>query len=74
VLLKDFAEEWQGESDASSPDLSLSFSVVGENPSDEVVVEKAEIEKITGKREDTQSKDYTSILSSGLGKVVSVLT
>jgi hypothetical protein len=72
VLLKDFAEEWQGESDASSPDLSLSFSVVGENPSDEVVVEKAETE--LKKREDTQSKDYTSILSSGLGKVVSVLT
>jgi putative sterol carrier protein len=72
VLLKDFAEEWQGESDASSPDLSLSFSVVGENPSDEVVVEKAST-KLT-KRENTQSKDYTSILSSGLGKVVSVLT
>ena len=32
VVLKEFSEEWQGEVDASPTELSLMFSVVGENP------------------------------------------
>ena len=32
VVLKDFTEEWQGEVDSSPTELSLMFSVVGENP------------------------------------------
>lgn len=35
VVLKDYNIEYTGEPDASSPDLTLSFSIVGENP-DEV--------------------------------------
>lgn len=36
VVLKDTLIDWQGESDASSPDLSLSFSIVGENPKGDI--------------------------------------
>lgn len=32
ILLKDLAEEFQGESEAGPTDLSLNFSIVGENP------------------------------------------
>ena len=32
LVLKDYSIEYTGEADASSPDLTISFSVVGENP------------------------------------------
>lgn len=44
VVLKDYSIEYTGEPDASSPDLNVSFSIVGENP-DEAIAETLGIYK-----------------------------
>lgn len=41
VVLRDYPVEYVGESDASSPDLNLSFSVVGENPDEAIPIYEA---------------------------------
>ena len=36
LVMKDYSIEYSGETDANSPDLTISFSVVGENPDDAI--------------------------------------
>ena len=35
-VLKDYSIEYSGEVDSSSPDLNISFSIVGENPGESI--------------------------------------
>ena len=74
IVLKDFSEESSGDIGDGAGDLTLSFSVVGENPKPEnssltsyyrTLDEKAK--KIPKKRKT--SSDYTSILSGGINAV-----
>ena len=74
IVLKDFSEESSGDIGDGAEDLTLSFSVVGENPKPEnssltsyyrTLDEKAK--KIPKKRKT--SSDYTSILSGGINAV-----
>ena len=41
-VLKDFTEEYEGDIDAPGPDLNLVFSVVGENPDNNIEKERQE--------------------------------
>ena len=74
IVLKDFSEESSGDIGDGAGDLTLSFSVVGENPKPEnssltsyyrTLDEKEK--KIPKKRKT--SSDYTSILSGGINAV-----
>jgi hypothetical protein len=57
VLLKDYSIEYSGESEANSPDLSLSFSIVGENPSDVVMTQGSDTPDTSGEKpEENTSK------------------
>ena len=37
LVLRDYSIEYSGESDANSPDLTVTFSIVGENPEDAIM-------------------------------------
>ena len=49
-VLKDFTEEYEGDIDAPGPDLNLVFSVVGENPDNNI--EKIRQEKLEWEKFD----------------------
>ena len=42
LVMKDYSIEYSGEADANSPDLTISFSIVGENP-DEAILKSNEL-------------------------------
>ena len=66
LVLKDFVSEYSGEIDSSGTDLTLSFSIVGENPLDETdsglgdVIQK-EIEE---RDKESQKKKKTNVWSN----------
>lgn len=74
VVLKDFTEDYQGEIDSSGTDLSLNFSIVGENPAGDVVM-PAKPSKVALERRTDQERrtDYASVLSRGVTEVVKLL-
>ena len=41
LILKDYTIDYTGDIDSAAPDLNLTFSIVGENPPDKVIVPKA---------------------------------
>lgn len=43
LVLKDYSIEYSGEIDSSSPDLNISFSIVGENPGESIPKRTAEL-------------------------------
>jgi hypothetical protein len=44
LVMKDFAEERTGETDAGGGDLSVTFSIVGENPPEKLDVRQSELD------------------------------
>ena len=73
VLLKDFTEERSGEIDGGASDLSVSFSIVGENPSaaKRKVPGSAKIE--SKKNKDVKRSGTASIVANGVKSVIGVL-
>ena len=73
VLLKDFTEERSGEIDGGASDLSVSFSIVGENPSaaKRKVPGSAEVEP--KKNKDVKRSGTASIVANGVKSVIGVL-
>jgi hypothetical protein len=75
VVLKDFVEERSGEIDGDPGDLTVAFSIVGENPSSERKNAKSVGSYLdtTKKNEDASRKNTASIISSAANKVIGLL-
>lgn len=78
LVLKDYPIEYQGDTDVSSPDLGVSFSIVGENPPEDVNVGSENLSTVTKtslkKRTDLNDRvDYTTILTGGVNNTLKLL-
>ena len=74
LVMKDFVEERSGEIDGEPGDLTVMFSIVGENPTDErpsLSVDKNNFK--TKKTKDTKRSNTASIISNGVNSVIGVL-
>ena len=72
VTLKDMVEENVGDpTPGAVSDLTVSFSIVGENPKTEI---KTEPMKDVTQIEKTVKTDYTSIINSGVDDVIGIFT
>lgn len=71
VVLKDYQVDYQGETDASGTDLTVSFSIVGENPKDELP--KNPGKEVTERDDMKQRTDYSTILSGGVSSALKLL-
>ena len=77
VILKDLQEEFQGEIDSGPTDLSLAFSIVGENPMGESFYNKAvEDKKPTATTEKIVSADNSgkSFLKKVIGSAQKIIS
>ena len=77
VILKGFQEEFQGEIDSGPAELSLSFSIVGENPIGESFYKKSVISNNpTGNKENTEQNNNSgkSILEKAINSVSKVIS
>ena len=73
LVLKDFSEERSGEIDSSGTDLTLSFSIVGENPPDEVNTDRIRSEVDNAKEEAKKKKEEQKKLDKNLNNLGSSL-
>ena len=74
IVLKDFVEERSGEIDGDPGDLTVAFSIVGENPSTEVRKIKTDPSKFKEKKNGDKARSSTaSIISSAANKVIGLL-
>lgn len=71
MVMKDFSTEYTGEVDGGAGDLTVSFSIVGENPKGVGdLSNKKTIDKYAASYDKREtSSDYTSILSGGINAV-----
>ena len=73
LTLKDFSEESVGDIDpGSAGDITVTFSIVGENPKEEIEFEPLNVTKI--EKVDVNGGNLTSIVSSGVNSAISVLS
>ena len=71
LVMKDFSEEYTGDIGDGSGDLTVSFSIVGENPNEGKI---PEVKVIQHKAPDNSSKtDYGSIVESGVNSVMKLI-
>ena len=75
LVLKDFVEERSGEIDGDPGDLTVAFSIVGENPSAERQKAKiGDVEAMKKRQNNDKSRSNTaSIISSAANKVIGLL-
>lgn len=73
VVLKDYQVDYQGETDASGADLTVSFSIVGENPPASDRIPWAGGNIITERDDMKQRTDYSTILSGGVSSAIKLL-
>ena len=73
LVMKDFVEERSGEIDGDPGDLTVMFSIVGENPSSERSLSVDNTNWKTKKTKDTKRSDAASIIASGVNSVIGVL-
>ena len=74
LVMKDFVEERSGEIDGEPGDLTVMFSIVGENPSeDRKKAKKSSTDWKTKRTKDTKRSNLASIVSSGVNSVIGVL-
>ena len=70
LVMKDFSEEYTGDVDGGAGDLTVSFSIVGENPAGvEGFTRKFLAKNVASYDKKETSSDYTSILSGGINAV-----
>ena len=73
VTLKDMVEENVGDPTPSAvSDLTVSFSIVGENPKTEIKTEP--MKGVTQIEKTVSGTDYTSIINSGVDDVIGIFT
>jgi hypothetical protein len=71
LVMKDFSEEYTGDIGDGAGDLTVSFSIVGENPNEGKI---PEVKIIQHKAPDNSSKtDYGSIVESGVNSVMKLI-
>ena len=71
LVMKDFSEEYTGDIGDGAGDLTVSFSIVGENPNEGKI---PEVKVIQHKAPDNSSKtDYGSIVESGVNSVMKLI-
>ena len=71
LVMKDFSEEYTGDIGDGAGDLTVSFSIVGENPNEGKI---PEVKVIQHKAPDNSSKtDYGSIVESGVNLVMKLI-
>ena len=71
LVMKDFSEEYTGDIGDGAGDLTVSFSIVGENPYEGKI---PEVKVIQHKAPDNSSKtDYGSIVESGVNSVMKLI-
>ena len=71
LVMKDFSEEYTGDIGDGAGDLTVSFSIVGENPNEGKI---SEVKVIQHKAPDNSSKtDYGSIVESGVNSVMKLI-
>ena len=72
VTLKDMVEENVGDpTPGAVSDLTVSFSIVGENPKTEIKTEPMQVTQI---EKTVSGTDYTSIINSGVDDVIGIFT
>ena len=72
LVLKDFTEERSGEIDGAANDLTVTFSIVGENPSSELP--KIKTYKYQGEKKLEKPKgDVSSIISNGVKSGLNII-
>ena len=69
LVLKDFSEEYTGDVDGGAGDLTVSFSIVGENPSNAPM----KVSLIQQPEEKKQGKDYSSIIEGGVNSIIGLI-
>ena len=69
LVLKDFSEEYTGDIDGGAGDLTVSFSIVGENPAN--VPMKSNI--INPPEKKDSGKDYSSIIEGGVNSIIGLI-
>jgi len=72
VVLKDFVEERSGDVDGDSGDLTVSFSIVGENPKEDLTPTSKYVVKKESKEFGKNKGSSASIVSKGINKVIGV--
>ena len=71
LVMKDFSEEYTGDIGDGAGDLTVSFSIVGENPNEGEI---PKVKVIQHKAPDNSSKtDYGSIVESGVNSVMKLI-
>ena len=74
LVMKDFIEERSGEIDGGANDLTVSFSIVGENPKEEIP-KVAKLKEPTKKKKKDASRTGTkSIISEGVSSIIGVFS
>jgi hypothetical protein len=73
VVIKDFVEERSGEIDGDPGDLTVAFSIVGENPSSDRKKPKQDEVTYKKKNKDKSRSNTASIISSAANKVIGLL-
>ena len=75
LVLKDFSEEYSGDIDSGGTDLTVTFSIVGENPApDEAFrAEPIELKPDKGWEEKSKRVDYTSLANKTANSVMKIL-
>ena len=71
LVMKDFTEESVGEIDSGGSDLTISFSIVGENPAGEVTATQLNTEKI--EKKDSGGGLLSTVLDSGVTSAIGLL-
>ena len=74
--MKDFMEERSGDIDASGQDLTVNFSIVGENPRNEltkVTISDATKSKVYAPPRNNNRGGYESIINGGIDNMVKLL-
>lgn len=71
LVMKDFTEESVGEIDSGGSDLTISFSIVGENPNGEVTATQLNTEKI--EKKDSGGGILSTVLDSGVTSAIGLL-
>ena len=75
LVLKDFSEEYSGDIDSGGTDLTVTFSIVGENPPENKVAAQMQYDKKNLEKWEEKSKrtDYSSMANKAVSSVMKIL-
>ena len=75
LVLKDFSEEYSGDIDSGGTDLTVTFSIVGENPPENKVAGQMQYDEKNLEKWEEKSKrvDYSSMANKAVSSVMKIL-